>query len=103
MVCCSELRAKDLERLEGLFTDARQREKKKATKEVKEELETLNKIKELLESGKDVRCCLASLRCSINASITHVCADTAPLGQHVACCSSVLGACVAIQLDACAG
>ena len=60
--CCrSELRAKDLERLEGMFADARAREKKKATKEVKEELETLGKIKDWLESGNDVRCCLLCL------------------------------------------
>ena len=59
---CRELRAKDLERMEGLWADARAREKRKATKEVKEELETLGKIQDWLQSGNDVRCCLLRLR-----------------------------------------
>ena len=58
-----ELRAKDLERMEGLWADARAREKRKATKEVKEELETLGKIQGWLESGNDVRCCLCRALC----------------------------------------
>ena len=53
---CRELRAKDLERMKGMWEDARAREKRKATKEVKEELETLGKIQDWLESGNDVRC-----------------------------------------------
>ena len=75
-----ELRAKDVERCGALLEDVKARIKKKDTKELKEELETVLKVQACLEDGKDVRCRLVMLAqppcgCAGRGRATHDCAQ----------------------------
>ena len=75
-----ELRAKDVERCGALLEDVKARIKKKDTKELKEELETVLKVQACLEDGKDVRCRLVMLAqppcgCAGRGRAAHDCAQ----------------------------
>lgn len=50
-----ELRTKDLERIQNIIDDLNSKVKRGLTKEQKEDLATAEKVKEWLDSGKDVR------------------------------------------------
>lgn len=52
---CRELRTKDLERIQNIIDDLNSKVKRGLTKEQKEDLATAEKVKEWLDSGKDVR------------------------------------------------
>jgi hypothetical protein len=52
---CSELRTKDLERITNVLDELNARVKRGLTKEQKEDMAIAEKVKEWLESGKDIR------------------------------------------------
>ena len=53
--CCSELRLKDIERVQKHFEGVKAMEKRGLSKEQKEELVICQKVLDWLQSGKDVR------------------------------------------------
>lgn len=55
VLICSELRLKDIERVQKQFESVKALEKRGLSKEQKEELVICQKVLEWLESGKDIR------------------------------------------------
>ena len=53
---CSELRLKDIERVQKHLDSVKAMEKRGLSKEQKEELVICQKVLDWLQSGKDVRC-----------------------------------------------
>ena len=64
-VCCSELRLKDIERVQKHFEGVKALEKRGLSKDQKEELVICQKVLDWLQSGKDVR---QALHCKLAQS-----------------------------------